>query len=301
MTLPVYGLWVLGAAVCFFIMLLLGTKGMKAGTAQVYCVMALPVCLIASRLVFCLVCAGYFFSNIAQPLKMLHFFDGGYSMTGLILGLMLSAALTAKIMKVPFGRLMDSVALASPLSLVLLRMGEGHTTLGTGREVISTALQNSPFFTLPDARHAVFRYEAVYGLLLFIVMVLVVRKPWRGGDKALLLGTLYGAAQIVFESMRDDFHMVWGFVRAQQVFAIFLPVAAIVIFSVRLAQKKGSCKGLIPYWVITAFCIALGIIKEFDIDTSKNLFIDYGLMAFGVGLLAAVATALLIKSNKEKA
>jgi Prolipoprotein diacylglyceryltransferase len=307
MSVEIFGWFALAAAICFFIGMLVFSKGeqLKNGVSQVFCVIALPVCLLASRLVFALASAGYFFSTIAQPIKMLNFFDGGYSMTGVLLGLIISTALTKKITKAPFGKLMDAAAFAFILPLALLRFAETYTTLGLGREVINLTLRGNAFFAFMDdmgtLRHAVFHYETAYALLLFVVVLMIRKFNWRGGDKALLLATLYGVAQIVFESMRDDFHMLWGFVRAQQVFAIFLPVAAIVIFSVRIARKKGSCKPLILYWVAAAAGIALGIIKEFDIDTSKNLFVDYGVMGLAVGILAVIAIALLIKSNKESA
>lgn len=305
MTMPVYGLFVFGAAVLFFLCMALYANKTRPGLAQVYCVIALPVSLLLSRLVFCLVSAGYFFSRIAQPVKMLYLFDGGYSMTGLILGLIASAAITARIMKTPFGKIMDWAALAFSLPLLLLRLGEGNTKLGIGREIVTEALRNNAFFARMDEtgvlRHAVFQYEAAYALLLFIAALLIAKKPWRQGDKALLLGALYGAGQIIFESMRDDFHMVWGFVRAQQIFAIFLPVAAIVVFSIRLAKDKNSIKKLIPYWAAAGLGIALGIIKEFDVDTSQNLFLDYGMMAFAVFLLVAAAYALMKKCNRAKA
>lgn len=305
--MPIYGLFAAGAAIVFFFMMLFAAKAEKleSGVSPVFCVLALPVCLITARLVFVVASAGYYFATIAQPMKMLNFFDGGYAMTGVLAGLILSAFWTAKITKAPFGKIMDAAAFAVILPLALLRFAESVTSLGLGREVINLALKGNGFFGFMDdmgtVRHAVFQYEAAYALVLFIVMLCVRKINWRAGDKAFLFFSLYGAAQIVFESMRDDFHMLWGFVRAQQVFAIFMPIAAIVACSLRIAQKKGSIKPLVPYWVGTAGCVALGIIKEFDIDTSKNLFVDYGMMALAVGALAAIAILLLIKDNREKA
>jgi len=305
--LPIYGLFAAGAAICFFVMMLYAAKVEKLtkGVSQVFCVIALPVCLITARLVFVLASAGYYFSTIAQPLKMLNFFDGGYAMTGVLAGLLLAAIWTAKITKAPFGKIMDAAALAVILPLALLRFAESFTSLGLGREVINLTLKGNGFFGFMDdmgtVRHAVFHYEAAYALLLLVVMLAVRKVNWRAGDKAFLFFSLYGAAQIVFESMRDDFHMLWGFVRAQQVFAIFMPIAAIVVCSIRIAKKKGSVKPLIPYWIGTAGCVALGIIKEFDIDTSKNLFVDYGMMALAVGVLAAIAVWLIIKDNRKAA
>lgn len=298
----------IGLAVSALILLLLmkwGEKGagLEKGTAEVYGVVALPLSLMLARLVFVLTSAGYFFSTIDQPSKMLCFFDGGYAMTGVIAGLVISAALTAKWTKQPFGAVLDAAVQFAGLPLMIARLSEGVTTLGVGREVISKALRGAAFFTVADEmgtlRHAVYRYEAVVALVLFIVMLLVSRKKWLPGNKALLLGTLYGAAQVVLESMRDDFHMLWGFVRAQQVYAIFLPVIAIAVFSVRIKKRAGMTRTLILSWVLALAAVSLGIIKEFDIDTSKNLFIDYGVMIFAVAVLAGVSVWLMIKSGRK--
>ena len=228
-----YGVWIALAALLLFVLLkgCVSGAGLPKGTAEVYAVLAVPVALICARLVFCLADAGYFLSTLSQADKMLYFFDGGYSMTGALAGLAVAGVLTAKIIGAPRGKILDAAAVALGLPLCVARLAEAETALGRGREVISEFLLQSAFFPVLDNgsyRHAVYRYEAVAAAILFLVMLAVSRKKWRAGDKALLFGILYGAAQVLLESMRDDFHMLWGFVRAQQVFVIFLPVTAAV-------------------------------------------------------------------------
>lgn len=276
---------------------------MKQGTAELFCVLAVPVSLLMSRLVFSVTSVMYFASTISQPLKMLYFFDGGYSMTGAILGFVIAGALTAKIQRISFGKLMDHVAILACGLIVIERLAEGFTILGIGREIKTQALRDSAFFAVLDGSdticHAVYRYEAVAAGILLVVMLFLRKQRWRSGDTALACISLYGAAQIIFESMRDDFHMLWGFVRAQQVYAIFMPIIAIVILSTRIKKRSGDIYGLVIPWVITALGIILGIIKEFDIDTSANLFMDYGIMALAVAMVAGVSLYLIRLTNKE--
>ena len=145
--------------------------------------------------------------------------------------------------------------------------------------------------------HAVYRYEAVIALIGLVMSLCLAfgkkTKAWPKGDLALIAISFYGCAQVVLESMRDDGHMVWGFVRANQLFAVLLPAAALIVFTLRGIKRQGKVSdqpALI--WLMGAVAVALGIIKEFDVDTSTNLWIDYGVMSLALALLfAAVCLA----------
>ena len=274
---------------------------LPAGTAEVFLVLAIPMSLILARLVFCLTDIGYFINTLAQPDKMFRFFDGGYAMTGVFFGLALSGWCTAKIMKQPLGSILDTAAFAFGLPLCAMRLAEGTTTLGIGREVLTPLLRSFSLIAIEDEmgvlRHAVFRYEAVMAAALLIVMVAVSRKKWRPGDKTLLFITLYGSAQAMLESMRDDFHLMWGFVRAQQVYAIGLPLLALILLTVRLKGSVWATRVSVLAWTAAVAGIALAIIKEFDIDTSRHLFWDYTLMAAALAIPVITVIILLRRTN----
>jgi hypothetical protein len=53
-------------------------------------------------------------------------------------------------------------------------------------------------------------------------------------------------------------------------------------------------------WLIAGASIGLGIIKEFDIDTSNNLTREYALMSLAMAVLAAVALLLWKKIKIQK-
>jgi len=274
---------------------------LPAGTAEIFSVLAISLSLILARLVFCLTDIGYFINTLAQPDKMFRFYDGGFAMTGVFLGLALSGWCTAKIMKRPLGSILDTTALAFGLPLCVMRLAEGTTTLGIGREVLTPLLRSFPLIAVEDEmgvlRHAVYRYEAVIAAVLFIVMIIISRKNWRSGDKALLFITLYGSAQAMLESMRDDFHLMWGFVRAQQVYAIGLPLLALILLTTRLKGSVRAARASVLAWTATVAGIALAIIKEFDMDTSRHLFWDYTLMAAALAIPATAVILLLRRTN----
>ena len=80
-------------------------------TLLLYGVLAIPAGLIVSRLFFCTVNISYFVQTISQPARKLAFWDGGYSMAGMLMGLVLAALLTARLKKLNFRAFLDAVSL----------------------------------------------------------------------------------------------------------------------------------------------------------------------------------------------
>ena len=289
-----YGLFIaMGAAAWIILAAWLGKKKkLPDGTVLLTGVLAVPLGLLFARLVYCLVSLGYFQETIGQPIAMLYFWDGGFSMVGALLGIGLAALLAASIKKARPGELMDVLAVSAGLFIAIERLGETYTILGRGRSVGIEALRENAFFGIRDAWsddvfYAVFRYEALAALLILIVMLCLffgkkTRQTAKPGDLALVFGTLYGSVQVVMESLRDDGHLLWGFVRFSQITSILLPVAAVVVFSVRLIKRDGFNWQPIVAWVAGIACIVVGVLKEFDIDTSNNLLREYTIMSLAM-------------------
>jgi phosphatidylglycerol:prolipoprotein diacylglycerol transferase len=295
-----YGLFLAVAAAVWLLVcgILAKKKNLPGNTVLLTGVLAVPLGLFFARLLYCLVSFGYFLDTIGQPVAMLYFWDGGLSMMGALLGVSLAALITAKIRKIRFGELMDVLAVPAGLFIAIARLGEAYTVL----------MMDSAFFGTQEAwgnYYAVFRYEAAVAVLLLCVMLCLyfgrkTRKTAKPGDLALVFGTLFGSAQVIMESLRDDGHMLWGFVRASQIISILLPVAAIIVFSARLIHREGMSWRPVAAWLIAGASIGLGIIKEFDIDTSNNLTREYALMSLAMAVLAAVALLLWKKIKIQK-
>ncbi len=277
-------------------------RGVSIRTVLLTGVLSIPMGLIFARITFSLISLAYYLETIGQPVAMLYFWDGGLSMMGTLLGVSLAAWIVAKVKKVPYGTLMDVLAVPAGVFLAFARLGEAYTTLGRGKIIENQWLQDIAFFGIKeswsdDVFHAVFRYEAAIAILLFIVMLILfyskaIRARAKQGDLTLIFGALFGSSQVVLESLRDDGHLLWGFVRASQVISILLPVAAIVVFSTRLIKREGVSTKMVASWVLAVASIALGIIKEFDIDTSNNLLREYAMMSLGMAVLALTAVYL---------
>lgn len=300
-----YGLFLaFGAAAWIILTCLLARKRrLPMDAALLLVTLALPLGLLFARVLFCLIRLEYFLEVVELPVAMLYFWDGGLSMMGALLGVSLAALLTAWIKKVRFGILMDVLAAPAGAFLFFARLGENYTTLGRGRSVGIEALRGSPLTLTEswgggeDVLYAVFRMEAAVALILLAIMLWLffskkIASSSRPGDLALVFGALFGAPQVILESMRDDGHLLWGFVRASQIISILLPVAAVIIFSARLIRREGISWRPAVALVVTAGSIAVAILKEFDIDTSSHLVREYTIMSLAMAALAAAALLL---------
>ena len=246
-----YGLAAGVSALCYLgaLILLYRKTYFNAEIILLYGILGMPLGLLVSRVFFCAVNYTYYVEAIQQPVKMLYFWDGGYSMAGLLLGLVAAAWLTAKLKKLNYRSFLDAVTLPMGVLLFGLRLAEGLSEyFGIGRQVEAGALAQSfpllfvteTFGALELHRLAVFRYEAVFALLLLGFMLLFKRsKKRRDGDLTMLFFALQGAGQIFFESMRNDGHMIISFIRVQQVLALLSILIVLGVFCHRYGQTRG--------------------------------------------------------------
>ena len=162
-----------------------------AETVLLYGVLGFPLGLFFARLLYCTVNIAYFTQVIAQPIRMLSFWDGGYSMAGMLAGLVLAALITARFRKLNPRVFLDTAMLPAGILLFGLRLAERLTgTLGIGRHVEPGAIaQSLPVLFLSETmgtmelyRLAVFRYEAVFALLLFAGLLWVAKASKRRRD-----------------------------------------------------------------------------------------------------------------------
>jgi phosphatidylglycerol---prolipoprotein diacylglyceryl transferase len=309
MTFPIFGLTGYGYGLAAGVsalaylgaaLLLKRKTQVKAETILLFGLLGIPLGLIGSRLVFCAVNADYFLQAIAQPIRMLAFWDGGLSMTGMLAGLVFAALLTARIRKVDFRAFLDAVALPMGLLIMGLRLAEGLTEgLGIGRQVEADALAGSlPFLFVTEKmgalelhRLAVYRYEAVFALAVFAAMLWLAssKKSRKAGDLSLLFFALYGAGQVLFESMRDDGHMVLGFIRVQQVLGLLCPLIALSVLCRRYGRLHGARDAVTAAWTMLPMATMILIMMVAPVNHVLDLS---GHIALGIGFLAAFSLYL---------
>lgn len=255
-------------------------------------VLSIPLCWLCARLVFVLGNCTYYLTTLGNPSLALRFWDGGYAITGGVMGFLLAARLAEKWEHLPSGTLADSGAFGIPLAVMVLRWAEGGTRLGLGRSINYEWLM---FLGVDDGYgnlvHPVYRYEAIAALVLFIIMLVwIVRHPKaKSGDACLVSLGLLGALQVLLESLRNDGHLVVHFVRIQQVLSLVALVAVFGIFAARRCKAGMKKSQLLLQWLITLACIGVGIWMEFRVDRGSLKLLYYGVMALCMGTILFMA------------
>ena len=305
-----YGLHVaIGAALLLFGMKVAG-RDLPKGTVSVFGVLGMVFGIVLARALYCAVNWNSFIYNYENPMLMLRFFDGGMSMVGVIAGLLLAAAVTAKIAKVRTAQIMDALAVPFGLLMWALRAGEKYTELGVGTAVEENLLTaKMPWLfvetrmgVMVEYRLNVWRYEVIMAVVLLVVGIICWRKlKDHAGDTALVVFSLYGASQILLESMRDDGHMLIIFLRVGQLAAFLLPLVACILLSRRV--KGAAVKGVA--WMVVVLCVAAVAVLEFSLDGrftfgNPTLLRDWSLMAAACAALFAMPCVLLRAARKQQ-
>lgn len=252
-------------------------------------VLTIPLCWLCARLVFVLGNCTYYLTTLGNPSLALRFWDGGYAITGGVIGFLLASRLAEKWEHLPAGTLADSGALGIPMALIILRNIEGSTRLGLGRNINYEWLT---FLGVDDGFgslvHPVYRYEVAAAVLVLIIMFawIALHPRAKSGDACLVSLGLLGALQVLMESLRNDGHLVVHFVRIQQVLSLVALVAVFGIFAARCC-KRGCMKKsqLLLQWLITLICIGVGIWMEFRVDRGSLKLLYYGIMTLCMGTI----------------
>jgi len=148
--------------------------------------------------------------RLAQdPTWALRVWEGGMSFHGGMLGVILATFLYARRQAIPFGRLLDFVAVLTPLGLALGRLGNfiGQELWGRPTDVPWAMI--FPRDPLQLARHPSQLYQfALEGLLLFAIMLWFGRRPRPTWALSGLFALGYGVLRFTAEFFREpDAHL----------------------------------------------------------------------------------------------
>lgn len=310
-----YGLFAAAGVGCMLIAMLLTApkRSFSKGTVTVFGLLAIPLSLVFSRLLYCVFQLNLFCDTYENPWLMLCIWDGGYSIWGVIPALLLAAWLTAKMQRCSFRSLWDCVSLSSALLFSMLYAGEGRTELGIGKVIDAGFLTSAfPFLVLEqklgvnvEYRLIVYRLQCLACVILFLVMLLSRRKSKTEGILALRFWSIFASMQIFWESLRDDGHMLFIFLRIGQVAAGIVLLWVLIDLSRCYRQ---ACLHM-PWFVWPVFVLCLGLIAALEFSLDGRLTIgtpsmarDYGLMAAVCVILAALPCLLTgkLKQNESK-
>ncbi len=234
--------------------------------------LAVPFGLIGARLVYALVNIPFYLNAISAPEAMLKVWEGGLSLTGALAFIVLAGVIGAKLGNARIAEVLD--ALASPLLVLagFFCIGIGQSDIGFGPEIGSSFLA----VTINGAYRLNTPLLVALVLLIITIAAATLSKNAPAGHYFALTAFLYGSVMILMESLREDGHMVWGFVHAEMVFDLCFALPALLYLA---KTKKRVLLSLLSTAVLAGAVVAL----EFALDRS----------AIGDGLLYLVYAAVL--------
>lgn len=307
LTAHAYGLCAAIAAAVLMVGMKLAGRKLPAGTASVFGVLGIVLGVAGARLLYCLCNLTTFTETFEDPWLMLCFFDGGLSLPGMLAGLAAAAAITARLLKAKTADVLDAACVPAGLALAVLRFGEQFTDLGVGKVV------KEGFFTsrLPwlfsysrmgisvEYRMNVWGYEAFAGVVIFALTLLCYRRlQRRRGDTTVFFAALFGASQILLESMRDDGHMLLIFLRVGQ-----LGAAVLVMLALGFDLKGCRSRTKVLSWLVMILCALMIVLLEFSLDGrltvgTPSLLRDYSIMAVVCAVMLLTPIRLLWRKKQ---
>lgn len=241
----------------------------KGDTVLVYGVVSLPLALVCSRLLFCLL--DFNFHSVFSLRAMLSFWGGGYSMTGALIGFTLGALITGRMRKTCPLRILDAAAAGMLLFMACERLGEPYTELlGRSRPLVSEAFKNS-FLAIGDEYDAYLRtyaLEAAASAVLAVYLLIFQKKQRKSGDVFLMGALLLGCAETLLYSLRFDSHMRYSFISVQQLLFAVVMAVPLFVFAIRCSKKANKKTPVLAAGIIIACAAALAVVLEFMIDRS---------------------------------
>ena len=251
---------------------------------------------------------------------------GGFSLIGLVIGVLLAALIVWAIGLAPnLGKLLDILSPGAAVGIALGRLSflfnyadrgkvfienEANRRLPIGSAVINvssgaTEWRFATFFVQALVAAAIF----VIVLLLFLVITRFVLKNGKSsaGMVFFVFTTLYFSSEILLDSTRYDalFLPFNGFVSFMQIFAAMMVVFPYIWVAVRSVKFNGLKFWHFIIWVLYLGSLGLAGYMEYYVQRHGNLYmLSYTLMATGLVLslvcaIVTMATTLRLKKKEE--
>ena len=272
-------------------------KRARKGTAPLQLLLSLALGGLCSRVAFCLMNQEL---GVMMPLSSwFRITGGGWSMMGLVGGVLLAAWITAKITRQKAGMTLDIAACALPAFMALERAGEGCVPEFDYSRRLTSSFLNGTFLTFSDydgTYLATWKLAAIVMLLLVPLLVWDLTRSRRDGDTCILFLLLFGGCSVLLESLRYDRFLSITFVGLEHVLAAVTMGIGVFVLAGRAGkrQKKLGIAGTAS--VFLAVAIAVGL--EFALDrTTFNKILIY--IAYVLVMAVPVTLGILLR-RKER-
>ncbi len=275
--------------------------GMPPGAAPRLMLTVAVLGLLGARLVYCLFnWHGVFFDPVEGSwLGIMPFFrlgQGGFSLYGLIAGVLLACYLYARLAGQHTGAVLDWAALPLGLfvGIALLAQILGGTSYG--EEVLEEGAHFFPLAVRNDYEEwdlAVFAWQGMTALIASLLLVRS-RATARPGDRILRLLIPLCASQLFFEALRQDDYPrmeINAFIRVNQLLAL----AFLIVIAIILTRRLGTSATL-PVWGALLLSAGAAMAAEFNEKLPVARELLYGLSLAAQALLIIVMLRALRRS-----
>lgn len=203
-------------------------------------ILIIPASIIGARLFQVLSVWDDYKSN---PLEIFATWHGGLAIHGGLIGGFLVGYYYVRKHRLDFWKLADIFAPSIILGQAIGRWGNFINQEAYGSAVTRAYISHFPDFIQRQMfiggqyHHPAFLYESVWDLLVFIILMVYLRRQHFNGQIMLLYLTLYSAGRFFIESIRLD-SLMWGPFRSAQFLSVLIIIACAVIYLHR--SKKGD-------------------------------------------------------------
>ncbi len=220
--------------------------------------------IVGARLYYCAFKWDYYGQH---PLDMIKIWEGGLAIYGGLIGGLIAAFITAKVIKLNFWNLLDLAGMSFLIGQGIGRWGNyanqeafGANTNGKigmmsekVSQYITTHQASLPGVDPNQPVHPTFFYESVWCIVGFLLLYLICKK-WRkfSGQIFLCYGIWYGLGRMIIEGLRTDSLYIGstGIRVSQLLSAAIVVVCALlmIIFIIKYTKNPKPIEG-VDYYV----------------------------------------------------
>ena len=282
------GMMAAAAAITF----LCWAKRCERGTAPLIVFLSLLTGGLFGRIGFCLMNREL---GAMMPLpSWLKITGGGWSMSGLVIGVLLAGWAASLITKQKAGKLLDISVCALPLFMTLERAGEGSIPEFDYSRELSTDFLKGTFLSFSDDYGfylATWKLASIVMLILFPILIRDVIRSKKDGDTCLLFLLLFGSCSVILESLRYDRFLSISFVGLEQVLAAVFLAAGVILAALKAEEQRNTLRAAAIISVLLAVAIAVGL--EFALDrTTFSKIVIYAAYILVMAVPAALGLML---------
>lgn len=253
---------------------------------------------IFSRLFYVLANIPYYFQEISKPLAVFKVTDGGLSLFGCLFGILIAMrVINKKSLFTDNIHFLDTVGVIMWIFISIIRFAERYTDMGLGKDI-----EISGIFTIADEYGfnvlTIYNMESLFAIVGFIIFSIIFYNHYKHERKYnhpyifLIFLIVFSSSQIVFESLRNDGHMLIGFIHIQEIlYAIMLVVSLYTIHS--KLKDSASKRETIFLTFIIFILVLIDFAMEFVIDGRLNLPINIGLSALARNYIIISTVSIL--------